>query len=263
MVGLKSAGGENPFGFNRATDLKINLYENLLSWDGVSQRAYISPVADNALRYYRYRLLQKFTNDDKTIDVIEVSPKHENEHVFHGIIYVIEKDWRLYSADLHLYKRAHIDFVDTLNIREQYIPVTDSVWMPLSLNFNFTGKIVGFKYGGYFVGVANNYNIDPKFSKNAFTGEVFEVGKGINKRDSTFWANTRPIPLLDDEKRYYQLFEEAAKKQNANHARDSVKAANNKFRLIPYVLKNYTYRDPFKKITIDIPRQPKYFFITR
>jgi len=260
MLGLKAAGGENPFGFNRATDLQVNLYENLLSWGGMSNRSYISPIADRALHYYRYRLLQRFTDDDKTIDVIEVTPKHENEHVFHGVIYVIENDWKLYSADLHLYKRAHIDFVDTLNIRTQYIPVTDSIWMPLSLNFSFTGNIVGFKYAGYFLGVANNYNIQPNFDKRHFSGEVFEVGKNINRKDSTFWANNRQVPLLEDERRYYRLFEQAQQKQDENHAKDSVKGVNNKFRLIPYVLKNYTYRDPFKKITIDVPSPTKMVF---
>ncbi|EHQ27740.1 DUF5686 and carboxypeptidase regulatory-like domain-containing protein [Mucilaginibacter paludis] len=260
MLGLKAAGGENPFGFNRATDLQVNLYENLLSWGGMSMRSYVSPIADNALRFYHYRLLQRFTDDDKTIDVIEVKPRHENEHVFHGVIYVIENDWRLYSADLHLYKRAHIDFVDTLNIREQYIPVRDSIWMPLSLNFSFTGKILGFKYVGYFLGVVNNYNIEPDFKPGYFNGEVFEVGKNINKKDSVFWNNYRAVPLLDDEKRYYHLFEAAEKKNNANHARDSVKSNNNKFRLIPYVLKNYKYHDPFKKITISVPSPTKVVF---
>lgn len=260
MMGLKQAGGENPFGFNRATDLQVNLYENLLSWGGMSNRSYVSPIADKALRFYRYRLLQRFTDDNNTIDVIEVTPKHENEHVFHGVIYVIEGDWKLYSADLHLYKRAHIDFVDTLNIRTQYIPVTDSVWMPLSLNFSFTGNIMGFKYAGYFLGLANNYDINPNFRKDLFNGEVFEVGKGINKKDSVFWSANRQVPLLDDEKRYYRLFEEAQKKQDENHAKDSVKSVNNTFRFIPYVLKGYTYRDPFKKITIDVASPAKMVF---
>lgn len=260
MLGLKSAGGENPFGFNRATDLQVNLYKNLLSWGGMSKRNYVSPIADNALRFYHYRLLQRFTNDDKVIDVIEVNPKHENEHVFHGVIYVVENDWRLYSADLHLYKRAQIDFVDTLNISEQYIPVSDSVWMPLSLNFNFTGKILGFKYAGYFLGVANNYNIKPAFKPHFFTGEVFEVRRGINKKDSVFWNTNRPVPLLEDEKRYYKLFEIAEKKQNDNHAKDSVKTNTNTFRPIAYVLKSYKYYDPFKKISISVPSPTKMVF---
>ncbi len=260
MLGLKAAGGENPFGFNRASDLQVNLYENTLSWGGLSIHSYVSPIADNALRFYHYRLLQRFTNDDKIIDVMEVKPKHDNEHVFHGVIYVVENDWRLYSADLHLYKRAHIDFVDSLSIREQYIPVTDSVWMPLSLNFSFTGKILGFKYIGYFLGIANNYNIAPAFGPDFFNGEVFDVGRGINKKDSVFWNSARPVPLLEDEKRYYHLFESAEKKQNENHARDSIKTNTNTFRPIPYVLKGYRYYDPFKKISISVPSPSKMVF---
>ncbi len=261
MVGSKRAGGENPFGFNRAIDLQVNLYDNLLSWGGMSNHSYISPIADNALHFYHYTLLQRFTDDDKIIDIIQVTPRHENEHVFHGVLYVIENDWRLYGANLHLYKRAHIDFVDTLNIQEQYIPVTDSVWMPLSLNFNFTGKILGFKYGGYFIGVANNYNINPDFAKNFFDGEVFEIGKETARRDSVFWKTNRAVPLLPDEERYYHLFAAAEADKKNEHVKDSVKSgANNKFRLIPYFLKNYEYHDPFRKIKITVPSPLKMVF---
>jgi hypothetical protein len=260
MIGMKHAGGENPFGLNRALDLQVNLYENLLSWGGMSIRSYVSPIADNALRFYKYTLLQRFTDDDKKIDVIQVDPKHEDEHLFHGILYVIEGDWRLYGANLHLYKRAHIDFVDTLNIQQQYIPVADSVWMPLSLNFNFTGKILGFRYGGYFIGVANNYNIDPKFSKHHFNGEVFEVGKETTKRDSAFWSTSRALPLLPDEQRYYHLFDVAKANPKEQRAKDSIKSSNNKFRLIPYLLRNYQYDDPFKKVRVSIPSPFKVVF---
>ncbi|OCX50362.1 hypothetical protein BEL04_21480 [Mucilaginibacter sp. PPCGB 2223] len=260
MVGMKHAGGENPFGFNRALDLQVNLYDNLLSWGGLSIRSYVSPIADNALRFYKYTLLQSFTDDDKKIDVIQVDPKHEDSHLFHGIIYVIEGYWRLYGADLHLYKRAHIDFVDTLNIQQQFMPVADSIWMPLSLNFNFTGKILGFKYGGYFIGVANNYNVTPNFPKKYFDGEVFDVGKETTRRDSAFWATSRAVPLLPDEQRYYHLFDVAKANPKEQLAKDSTRASNNKFRLIPYLLNNYHYDDPYNKIKISIPSPFKVVF---
>ena len=253
MLGLKRAGGENAFNLNRASDMQIDMYSNTLSWDGLSSRQYVSPIADNALRFYRYTLLERFTDGDKTIDVIQVEPKHENEHVFHGVIYVIEGDWRLYSVNLHLYKRAQIDFVDTLNIQEQYIPVKDSIWMPLSVNFNFTGKILGFKYVGYFLGVANNYNIQPQFSPHFFNGEVFEVGSETTRRDSAFWNTNRAIPLLPDEQRYYNLFDAAARDKSNKAITDSVKSTNNKFRVIPYAFNGYRYHDPYKKITVSIP----------
>ena len=260
MQGLKKAGGENPFGINRATDMQINLYANLLSWDGLSNRQYVSPIADNALNFYKYTLLERFTDDDKTIDIIQVEPRHDGEHVFHGVIYVIEKDWRLYGADLHLYQRAQIDFVDSLSIQEQYIPVNDDVWMPLSVNFNFTGTILGFKYMGYFIGVANNYNTRPNFRRDYFNGEVFEISKESTNRDSVFWNKNRSIPLLDDERRYYSLFDAAEKDKNNKQVTDSVKTTNNRFRFIPYILKGYKYYDPYKKIGVTVPEPTRMFF---
>ena len=259
MLAANSAGGETPFGFTRGSDMQVNLYENLLSWGGLTDREFISPVADFALKFYHYRLLERFTDDDKTIDIIQVEPKRENEHVFHGIIYVVENDWRLYGADLYLYKRARIDFVDTLNIKEQYIPVRDSVWMPLSLNFSFTGKILGFKYLGYIMGVANNYNTEPNFKRRYFNGEVLNISHETTRRDTAYWNSNRAVPLLDDEKRYFHYLETPVAKSD-NNLMDIIMGPNNGFRLIPYLFDGYKYENARHKYAVTIQEPLKMVF---
>jgi hypothetical protein len=57
MVSSKVSGSNRAFSFNRASDFKVNFYENLLNWDGLSNRPFISPIADNALFYYNYKYM--------------------------------------------------------------------------------------------------------------------------------------------------------------------------------------------------------------
>jgi hypothetical protein len=54
MVSSKVSGSNRAFSFNRATDIGINFYQNLLEMEGLSARPFVSPIADNALFYYRY-----------------------------------------------------------------------------------------------------------------------------------------------------------------------------------------------------------------
>ncbi len=75
MVSSKVSGRNNSFSFNKASDLIINFYENLmLENSGLSSRSFVSPIADNALFYYRYKLLGTSEENGVTINKIEVIP---------------------------------------------------------------------------------------------------------------------------------------------------------------------------------------------
>jgi len=57
------------------------------------------------------------------------------------------------------------------------------------------------------------------------------------------------------------LFDVAkANPKKEKEARDSTRTSNNRFRLIPYLLNNYHYDDPYRKIKIDIPSPFKVVF---
>src|SRR5476651_873707 len=57
MISSKVSGSNRAFSFNRASDIKINFYENIQDWEGLSNRPLVSPIADNALFYYNYKYI--------------------------------------------------------------------------------------------------------------------------------------------------------------------------------------------------------------
>ncbi|RYE36168.1 MAG: carboxypeptidase-like regulatory domain-containing protein [Sphingobacteriaceae bacterium] len=158
MVSSKIAGRNNAFSFNRASDLQLSFYKDLITFEGLSNRGFISPIAGNALFYYRYKLLGRDVVNGQTVDKIQVIPRREFDPVFRGNIYIVDGQWRIYSVDLHLTKAAQINFVDTLNLSQQYIPVTPKIWQPTFVQYSFNGKVFGFKFDGYFIGIYKNYD---------------------------------------------------------------------------------------------------------
>ncbi len=253
MVSSKIAGRNNAFSFNRASDLQLSFYQNLVQFNGLSNRGFVSPVADNALFYYRYKLLGTNVINGQTIDKIQVIPRREFDPVFRGNIYIVDGDWRIYSVDLHLTKESQINFVDTLNLSQQYIPIKNNIWQPAFVQFGFKGKVLGFKFDGYFIGIYSNYNIDPNFPKNFFNGEIMKITKEVNKKDSVYWKQNRPVPLTAEETKNYKFKDDTSGRKQTKFYLDSVERANNHFKILPFLIAGYTKNDRYDYTSIAFP----------
>lgn len=246
MISSKVSGSNRAFSFNRASDLSVNLYENLQNWEGLSNRPLISPIAENALSYYNYKFMGLTIENGETINRIKVIPKRKYEPTFEGYIYIIEDSWRIHSLDLYLTKSSGINFVDTITVKQQYIPVVHKTWMPSSLKFEFTGGFFGFKFGGYFVAIYKNYDINPPLTRKDFA-EVMKVTAGVNKKDSLYWLNARPIPLTEEEKTDYTKKGVLAKKRESKPYLDSLDKVYNKVSVPRFLLSGISVRNRYKK----------------
>ncbi len=253
MVSSKIAGRNNAFSFNRASDLQLSFYQNLITLDGLTNRGFVSPIADNALFYYHYKLLGTDVINGQTVDKIQVIPRRQFDPVFRGNIYIVDGQWRIYSVDLHLTKESQINFVDTLNLSQQYIPVKNNIWQPAFVQFAFKGKVLGFQFDGYFIGIYSNYNVDPKFPKGFFNGEIMKITKGVNKKDSVYWNQNRPVPLTAEESKNYKFRDDTAGHKNTKHYLDSVERANNHFKVLPFLITDYTKNDRYDHTSITFP----------
>ncbi|MGN6397625.1 MAG: DUF5686 and carboxypeptidase regulatory-like domain-containing protein [Mucilaginibacter sp.] len=244
LISSKVSGSNQAFSFNRASDIRVNFYENIQTWNGLSLRPLVSPIADNALFYYNYRYIGFTTENGETVNKIKVTPKRGYDACFQGYIYILEDSWRIYSLDLFITKKQNINFVDTLKLKEQFFPVNKEVWMPSSVRFDFTAGLLSFKVGGYFIAVYKDYDINPKTSKKDFA-EVLRITKGSNKKDSIYWANERPVPLTDEEKTDYEKKAVLARKRESKPYLDSLDKVNNKFSLLKLTYDSYHHRNRY------------------
>ncbi|MDB5016868.1 MAG: hypothetical protein JWQ84_1700 [Mucilaginibacter sp.] len=245
MISSKVSGSNRAFSYNRASDLKVNFYENIQTWDGISNRPIISPIADNALFYYNYKYIGFTVENGETIDKIQVLPKRSYDACFQGTIYIIEDSWRLYSLGLYITKKQNINFVDTLRVNEQFFPVSPTAWMPSSIKFEFTGGLFGFKIGGYFISIYKDYDLEPTFTRKEFS-EVLRINKGVNKKDSSYWENERPIPLTDEEKTDYKKKAVLARKRESKPYLDSLDKVNNKFAFNKLFMGGYRHMNRYQ-----------------
>jgi hypothetical protein len=244
LISSKVSGSNQAFSYNRASDIQVNFYQNIQNWGGLSLRPLVSPIADNAMFYYNYKYIGVTTENGETVDKIKVIPKRGYDACFQGYIYILEDSWRIYGLNLFITKKQNINFVDTLKVSEQFFPVNQQAWMPSSVKFEFTGGLLSFKIGGYFISVYKDYDLNPSLNKKQFN-EVMRVTKGSNKKDSAYWANERPVPLTEEEKTDYTKKAVLAKKRESKQYLDSLDKENNKFSLADLTYKNYRHANRY------------------
>jgi len=90
LSGRESGG--NGYGFSFPTF--INFYNNnvYVLARQLNPRGFISPIAESALHYYRYKYLGSFFEDGKEINKIQVIPRRRYEPLFSGTIDIVEND---------------------------------------------------------------------------------------------------------------------------------------------------------------------------
>jgi hypothetical protein len=251
MIASKVAGRNNAFSFNKASDLEINFYNNIMLENVLSSRGFVSPIADRAMFYYRYKLLGVTMDNGVMINKIQVIPRRKHDPVFRGIIYIADDSWRIQGTELYLTKNTGINLIDTLNITQQFIKVQD-FYMPSNINFTFNGNVMGFKFDGYYLGVYSNYNLNPNFPDDYFKGEILKVGENVNDKDSTYWAAVRPIPLTLEEKRNYIRKDSIAKRKESKYYLDSLEKANNNITAGKLLLTHYTINNRYAQRSIKL-----------
>lgn len=219
--------GSSGFGFTFPTF--INLYTNNVTVfsETFNPRGFISPIADGALRFYRYRFLGTFWEDGKAINSIRVIPRRDYEPLFSGIINITDEDWRIHSFDLLLTKQSQLEIMDTLKITQQYVPVSKDVWRVKNQLLHFNFSMFKVDAVGNFLTVYSDYNISPAFDKKTFDNIVIKYDTAVDKKPHAYWDSTRPVPLEPEELKDYHVKDSVYEAQkdslNARQNIDSLK----------------------------------------
>lgn len=209
VISSRESGG----GLGLSFPFFINFYQNNVSVfdNNLNPRGFISPIADGALNYYRYKYEGSFMEDGKMVNTIKVTPRRKNEPLFSGTIQIVEDEWRIYSTDLQTSKDYSLELIDTLRITQMHAPVQGDIWKTKNQVTYVAAKQFGFHITGNFVNVYNDYDINPGFQKKHFNRTLMKYDTAFNKKDTAYWSAVRPVALEEDEKRNF-VFKDSVSK---------------------------------------------------
>jgi hypothetical protein len=249
ITASKVSGDDQGFSFNSAQEAEFSFYENTLDLNA----ALVSPIADYAFNYYRYKLVGTFYENSALINKIEVIPKRANDRVFSGFIYVVEDAWQLYGAELTTTGTAiQVPFIEKLVFKHNFkYDATEKLWVKRSQTIDFTFKMFGFGGDGRFTAVYDNYNFEPNFNRKSFTNEVLSFAESANKKDSLYWLKVRPVPLTTEEQNDYVVKDSLQTVEHSKKYMDSVDVAHNTFKLLDPLL-GYSYENTYERWRLSV-----------
>lgn len=244
IVASKISGDDNGFSANTAEQANFDFYNNNIDLNN----RIVSPIADYAFSYYKYKLLGTFYDENKfLINKIEVISRRPKDNTFNGIIYIVEDQWTIYGLELTtLGENINVPVIEQLTFNQDFTYEPSSGdWIKRSQSIDFVFGFFGFKGNGRFIANYTNYDFKPQFDQKYFGPEVLSFERDANKKDSTYWNEKRPVPLTLEESKNYIKKDSIAAVRNDPKYKDSVDQVNNKFRALS-PLTGYSYRNSNK-----------------
>ena len=244
IIASKISGNNKGFSYNTASLSTYDFYDNTLEF-GINL---ISPIADNAFNYYKYKLEGTFFDaNNQQINKIKVIPKRDKEPVFEGYIYIVDDSFAIYAVDLDIKGyRMKNEFTEVMTLKQSFgYNLKNKIWSKNAQTLSFNAGAFGIKFSGNFNYVYSNYEFPDSFEKKTFGNEIVAFEANANKKDDAFWNKIRPIPLTIEESTDYTKKDSLQTIRKSQKYTDSIDAKNNKFKVWD-ILTGYDYKNTFK-----------------
>ena len=245
IIASKIAGNDNGFSYNTALNTNYDFYENYVGFN-INM---VSPIADNAFNYYKYKLESTFLDEkNQLINKIKVTPKRDKEPVFEGYIYIVEDSWAIYGIDLDIKGyRIQTPILETMKLTQNFsYNNTTKIWAKNIQSLDFSAGIFGMKITGRFTHVFSNYQFIDSFDKKTFGKEIVSFATNANKKEATYWDSSRPVPLTEEELKNYSKKDSIQIIRKSVTYLDSIDAKGNRFKFQD-IFTGYTYKNSKKK----------------
>lgn len=246
----KISGDDNGFSFNTASDINFVFYRNTIELGN----QIISPIADFAFNYYRYKLDGAFYDDKgHLVNKIQVIPKRPNDPIFKGFIYIVEDQWTIYALELDITgEQARIPPAEVITLKQNFsFSQQDDLWVLISQTLDFSYGFFGIKGDGRFTAVYSDYDFDIEFEDRNFGREIVRFEDEANKKDSLYWKIERPVPLTSEERNDYIKKDSIQEIRESKEYLDSVDAVNNRFKLGD-LIGGYNYSNTYEDTYFNI-----------
>ncbi|MFC2101002.1 DUF5686 and carboxypeptidase regulatory-like domain-containing protein [Bacteroidota bacterium] len=115
----------------------------------------VSPLSPSAFTYYRFKLLNIFTDKEVEIYHIDVIPRSKGTGVFTGSIYIIKHKWNVYSIDLKTWMQGF-----EINVKQMFAQVNEKMWFPVNQQFDVEGKLLGFEINYKYLTSMSEYEVE-------------------------------------------------------------------------------------------------------
>jgi hypothetical protein len=175
----------------------------------VLKKPFLSPLADNALVFYHYYLVDSGMIGGNRCYKLNVVPKNIHDAAFTGFIWVADTIWAVKQLDLEIPKEANFDLVERVHIQQELVPTTAGPWMPsrtrilidyIDLTEHFVSLVLKVYQNSF------DYQVNDTVPA-AFFEKRTDFAEDALLKQSGYWDTLRPEALTKLEKMNYKVID--------------------------------------------------------
>lgn len=195
---------------------EVDIYDNSIR---LLRRTMTSPIADDAIGFYRYYIMDTVQVDRDSCYHVFFTPNNQQDFGFNGDMYIL-KDSSLHvkKVSLSIPKASGINFVEGLTISQEYELLSSGDWVLTVNDLIVALRVNKMLAHGLMVRTStrSDYSFEPIDDKE-FAG-VGTVRKDINAeiQDEQFWKQVRKVDLTTSEKNMGKFVKDATKMKGFN-----------------------------------------------
>ncbi|MCO5235478.1 MAG: DUF5686 and carboxypeptidase regulatory-like domain-containing protein [Chitinophagaceae bacterium] len=189
----------------------VNVYKNFIP---VFDKDFVSPISDNGSAYYRYQVPDTQFIGGRRYFHFLFTPKHKGESTFIGDAWIADSSYAVMKMNLRVSELANLNFVEKLDLIQEYQLVNDSVWFlakdKFVGDFVFLDKkrlsFIGRKTSTYRNIFINDTSVSGELEKNKLREEVV-ISDSASKHSDAYWNDARHEELSANESGIYKMID--------------------------------------------------------
>lgn len=203
-VGIKN--GEMEAQFTGGSFQEYNFNNNKVFLFG---KEFLSPIAEGAMPFYHYYLLDSTYIDGIKSFKIRVKPRNDQDLAFTGNIWIADTAFALVRVNVEIPKTANLNFIDKYQIQVEIKRLDDSVWFPVKSRGIINFADISKKLASIIVKTNNSCkNIIVNLPKDdLFYENKIQINEDALVKADSFWAENRHEKLSTSELNVYNMID--------------------------------------------------------
>jgi hypothetical protein len=181
--------------------LEINIYDNNIN---MFNRAFISPISDNARSFYKFYLDDSTFIDNQWCYLLRFTPKRTGDMTFQGEMWIHDTTYAVKQISASISPWANINYVQDLYFEHHFDQVEKEIWMltkeKMIVDVKITKNTEVYGFYGRKLASRREFVINKKREEAFYkTDNTVELADSAKTRDETYWIDHRHEKLSEQE----------------------------------------------------------------
>ncbi|MGZ4116805.1 MAG: DUF5686 family protein [Bacteroidia bacterium] len=169
----------------------------------------LCPIAENAMLFYNYYLIDSVTIDNMKCYKIDCRPKNKKDLAFTGSLWITDTTFAIKQLDVEITPAVNIDWVERARIQQILSPTDAGPWVPSQTRTMVDYSTVTTKFVSL---VVRTYNSNKNFvvnkpKDNKFYETRITYAENALTKDTAWWRTNRYEKLNPLEAKSYDMID--------------------------------------------------------